>query len=105
MWETPSFGGTDNYTGDEAPVRTSINNYQLPFYHRLDLSCTVKNKHGYWTFGLYNAYNHMNTIAIKRGHKDVTEMTPNGVTIASKPVFQKVKLLPIIPSISYTWEF
>ena len=36
----------------------------------------------------------MNTVAIRRTYdRD------------SNPVFQKVKLLPIIPSVSYTWQF
>lgn len=92
VWESPEFGNI--YSGDESPLKTSINNYQLPFYHRLDLSCTVRNRRGYWTFGLFNAYCHMNTVAIRRTYNN-----------ANLPVFQKVKLLPIIPSISYTWQF
>lgn len=36
----------------------------------------------------------MNTVAIRRAYNR------KGV-----PVFQKVKFLPIIPSISYTWQF
>jgi len=92
VWESPDYG--NSYSGDESPLKTRVNNYQLPFYHRLDLSCTVRNKRGYWTFGLFNAYCHMNTVAIRRTHNN-----------ANRPVFQKVKLLPIIPSISYTWQF
>lgn len=91
VWESPDFGSY--YSGDTAPLKTKINNYQLPFYHRLDLSCTVRNKRGYWNFGLYNAYCHMNTVAIRLTHK------------SGRPVFQKVQFLPIIPSISYTWQF
>ncbi len=92
VWDAPEFG--NSYVGDESPLKTRINNYQLPFYHRLDLSCTVRNKRGYWTFSLFNAYCHMNTVAIRRTY-----------TNSNRPVFQKVKLLPIIPSISYTWQF
>ncbi|MDE6120204.1 MAG: TonB-dependent receptor [Muribaculaceae bacterium] len=92
VWDSPDFGNI--YTDDESPLKTRINNYQLPFYHRLDLSCTVRNKHGYWAFGLFNAYCHMNTVAIRRTYNN-----------SGQPVFQKVKLLPIIPSISYTWQF
>ena len=92
VWDSPDFG--NRYTGDESPLKTRINNYQLPFYHRLDLSCTVRNKRGYWTFSVFNAYCHMNTVAIRRTY-----------TNFNRPVFQKVKLLPIIPSISYTWQF
>lgn len=77
-----------------SPLKASINNYQLPFYHRLDLSLTVTNKRGFWNFSLYNAYCHMNTVAVRRS------FDKNG-----NPVFQKVKMLPIIPSISYTWQF
>lgn len=92
VWESPGFG--TSFTDDESPLKTPVNNYQLPFYHRLDLSCTVRNRRGYWTFGLFNAYCHMNTVAIRRAHDN-----------AGRPVFQKVKLLPVIPSISYTWQF
>ncbi|MDE6794897.1 MAG: TonB-dependent receptor plug domain-containing protein, partial [Muribaculaceae bacterium] len=95
VWEGPDFGETNWF--DQIPLKAPINNYQLPFYHRLDLACNVRNKRGFWTFSFYNAYNHLNTVAIIRGSKD-----DFGI---SKPVFQKVKLLPIIPSISYTWQF
>lgn len=96
----------------EVPLKAPINNYQLPFYHRLDLSCTVKNSRGYWTFSLYNAYCNMNTIAITTGYtRQSIRYTPVGENVwiiesqDSKPVFQKFKLLPIIPSVSYTWQF
>lgn len=79
---------------EQSAQRTELNRYTLPFYHRLDLSCIVKNKRGYWNFSLYNAYCHMNTIGIRRAYND-----------EGKPVFQKVALLPIIPSFSYTWLF
>lgn len=92
VWESPDFDAAGYY--ENAPLKAGINNYQLPFYHRLDLSCTVHNKRGYWTFGLFNAYCHMNTVAIRRTYDNF-----------NRPVFQKVKLLPIIPSISYTWQF
>lgn len=91
VWQTPGFGQIYN---DSAPLRAAVNNYQLPFYHRLDLGCTVRNSRGYWSFGIYNAYCHLNTIAVQRGYDK-----------AGKPVFQKVKFLPLIPSISYTWQF
>lgn len=92
VWGTPDV--EDVYTDSEIPLKTRLNDYRLPFYHRLDLSCTVRNRHGYWNFGLFNAYCHMNTVAVRRTY-----------TNDGRPVFQKVKLLPIIPSISYTWQF
>ena len=103
MWECPP--GLVGFGNHDAPLKVSVNNYQLPFYHRLDLSCMVRNSRGYWTFGLYNAYCHMNTIALRRSYRDVKIETPTGTSYNSYPVFQKVSLLPIIPSISYTWEF
>lgn len=104
VWETPSFGSADGWSY-VAPVVAPINGYRLPFYHRLDLSCTVRRRKGYWTFSLYNAYNHLNTIAVRLSYRDEVVSTPNGTSYSSRPVFQKVKMLPIIPSISYTWLF
>lgn len=91
VWDTPTFSLS---FAEDSPLKAPINNYQLPFYHRLDLSCTVNNSRGYWTFGLYNAYCHLNTVAIRRAYN-----------FDSDPVFQKVRLFPTIPSISYTWQF
>ena len=91
VWDTPTFGVV---FAEDSPLKATINNYRLPFYHRLDLGCTVNNRHGFWTFSLYNAYCHLNTVAIRRAYD-----------YAGRPVFQKVRLFPIIPSFSYTWQF
>ncbi len=101
MFQAPNFS--------IAPLKAKINNYQLPFYHRLDLACNVKNRRGYWTFSLYNAYCNMNTIAIRKGYEENGEWVENedGLwqQVWGKPKFQKLKLIPIIPSVSYTWIF
>lgn len=95
---TQVWQGTEETDGwwmfEQSALKTGINRYRLPFYHRLDLSCTVKNKRGFWNFSLYNAYCHMNTIGIRRAYDK-----------HGNPVFQKIALLPIIPSASYTWIF
>lgn len=92
MWQSPDF---DMFGfGDDTPLKAGINNYRLPFYHRLDISWTVRNRHGFWNFSFYNAYCHLNTVAIRRTYDNY-----------NRPVFQKVRMLPIIPSISYTWQF
>ncbi len=110
-FENPNLpGAAAYYSYDDMALKAPVNNYQLPFYHRLDLSCIVKNKRGYWTFGLYNAYCHMNTVAIVEGYKSYVDYTQVGdnvwtVEYGSRPVFQKMKLIPVIPSISYTWIF
>lgn len=103
VWESPDFDSS--IWSDGNPLRAKINNYQLPFYHRLDLSLTIRRKRGYWNISLYNAYCHMNTIAISRGYKKIQDFTPGDTYVNDIPVFQKVKLLPIIPSVSYTWLF
>lgn len=103
-WDDPQLGpwhfDMDYYDG--------INNYRLPFYHRLDISATRHTKHGFWTFSVYNAYCNMNVIAVRRDYSDSYETVtwPDGsVSYTSRPVFQYVRLLPFIPSVSYTWEF
>lgn len=104
-WEAPSWDDIHKYDNKYVPLRVPVNNYQLPFYHRLDLACNMRNSRGYWTFSIYNAYNHMNTIAVKRGA--ISEVTyENGhFQWIDHPVFRKIKLLPIMPTFSYTWEF
>lgn len=79
-----------------------VNNYRLPFYHRLDVSFTRHTHNGYWNFSLYNAYCNMNVIAVRLDYSDYYDPAhPDYI----KPVFQKIHLLPIIPSVSYTWLF
>lgn len=80
------------------------NNYRLPFYHRMDINFRRTTSHGYWDFSLYNAYCNMNPIAVIRDYKD-DEYTWIGGTQISTPVFKKLRLIPIIPSVSYTWLF
>lgn len=75
----------------------STNNYRLPFYHRLDLSATRHTRRGYWTFSVYNAYCYMNVIAVRRD----SDWLGNKVV----DMFQHVRAIPIIPSVSYTWNF
>ena len=90
-------------------LKTDINNFRLPFYHRLDLIFTRHTRHGYWTFGLYNAYCNMNTIAVRMDYSNsqfISAPDENGYySYKMIPVFQKIKLLPTIPSVSYTWLF
>ena len=103
-YSEPNFEGHQGLIDWGVPLKSGLNNYELPFYHRLDLSCTVRNKHGYWSFGLYNAYCHLNTVAIVRDWNQNPGYGPSDY-YNGKPVFKKLKLFPTIPSISYTWEF
>lgn len=91
-WEQAS--GLDYYS--------SRNNVRLPAYHRLDLGMSIfkKLKNGgrtIWNFSLYNAYCHMNAMTIRKDNFV-------GVDKESRS-FQKFSLIPIVPSVSYTYEF
>lgn len=78
------------------------NNVRLPAYHRLDLGMslfkTLKNgARTIWNFSLYNAYCHMNAMTIvKSGYENA---------YAKHKKFQTLSLLPIVPSVSWTYEF
>ncbi len=94
------------YTGIE--VYTGRNNYRLPAYHRLDLSANFKKekKRGTrtWSVGLYNAYNHINPF--------YTELYDRGMdtylatqTYEPDYVLRVYSLFPVMPFISYRFEF
>lgn len=74
------------------------NNFRMPPYHRLDLGVNFKKlkKHGIrtWSVGAYNAYNRKNPFFLRFGY-DI-----NG----DKALYQ-YSLFPIIPSVSYTFDF
>ena len=78
------------------------NNIRLPAYHRLDLGMNLFKplKNGartIWNFSLYNVYCHMNAMTIvKGGYRNA---------YAKHKKFQTLSLLPIIPSVSWTYEF
>ena len=79
------------------------NNVRMPAYHRLDLGVrlhkmTKKGRHTYWDIGLYNAYCRMNPMTIKK------EMVTS-TSYEQKRTFKTMSLLPIIPSVSYTYKF
>ena len=70
------------------------NNYVMPSYHRLDASVNFhkKKKHGTrtWSLNIYNVYNRKNAFLI------MTSNDPNKLTAYS--------IMPIIPTISYTYK-
>lgn len=102
IWSDPMLSGPWHY---DMLLGTDVNNFRLPFYHRLDLSFKRYTEKGYWTFSLYNAYCNMNTIAVRRDYSDNPTYDPVTGKTDYLPVFQKIKLIPVIPSVSYTWLF
>ena len=87
---------------DDITYSGSLNNYRLPFYHRLDLSVNRYTRHGFWNISLFNAYSYMNAISVTRDYK--WHDAPDGTT-ETVPTFKIYRMLPIIPSFSYTWIF
>lgn len=84
------------------------NNYQLPAYHRLDLGIKIyrpkkKGRMGIWTVSIYNVYSRMNPFMIYKSDKTIPDPgSPYGKNV---PVFKTIGIMPIIPSISYTYKF
>ncbi len=77
------------------------NGYELPAYHRLDLSMTYKSKknanrklQGEWILGVYNAYNRKNIFSL---FSDLNSLFDLEIT--------KLYLFGIVPSISYNFKF
>lgn len=85
--------------GQEVEVYEGRNGFRMPAYHRLDVGMKFsKKKKRYeraWVFGIYNVYNRLNPFFIYRDYDSVRD----------KPVFKKVTVFPIIPSISWQFKF
>lgn len=80
------------------------NNYRLPATHRLNVSLNYNRFHksgarSIWNFSIFNVYNAMNpSFVIPRDLVTQDDsVRPNRIT--------KFTILPIIPSISYTYKF
>lgn len=81
------------------------NNYRMPSSHRLNLGINFhkKTKHGMgtWNISVHNVYNAMNpTFLYKETEYNYDTNPPTGNT-----KLKKVTILPIIPSVSYTYKF
>ncbi|MDO4790610.1 MAG: TonB-dependent receptor plug domain-containing protein [Porphyromonas sp.] len=87
------------------PLVTSRNNYQMPSTHLLNLSLNyhVKHKRGssIWNFSVYNVYNRRNpTFLVLQTNRGGIEPQKDAV-----PMLKRISILPILPSISYTYKF
>ena len=74
------------------------NNYRMPAYHRLDLGVNFRKKRKFgkrtWSVGAYNVYNRKNPFFLR------FERDENG----KRALFQ-YSLFPVIPFVSYKYEF
>lgn len=89
--------------GALVPVYSERNGARYDDYHRLDLSLTLKGRNrknhawnGEWVFSVYNAYNRKNTWVLN--FKQDSE-NPD------KTYAEKTYLFPIIPSVTYNFNF
>ena len=83
------------------------NNYRLPSSHHLNVGANFhrKKRHGerIWTLGVYNVYNQMNPNLVFM-HYETKRATPESEPVTNL-VMEKVTILPIVPSVSYTYQF
>lgn len=88
-----------SYYGHNIDYYEGRNGYRMGAYHRLDFSIawTKIKKNGIrkFTLGFYNMYNHKNPFFIQEGYDHET----------GKKRFVQYSLMPIIPSISYRFDF
>ena len=83
------------------------NNYRLPASHHLNVGANFhhKKKRGesIWNVGVYNVYNQMNPNLVFL-HYETKRPTPDAEPVTNL-VMEKVTILPLIPSVSYTYQF
>ena len=80
------------------------NSYRMQNYHRLDLSITLKGKEtkkfkSYWNLSIYNVYNRSNPYFIYFGQEG--SLYDGDLKITP----YQVSLFPILPSLSWNFEF
>lgn len=106
-------------TPDGSPQETNYisqrNNYRLPASHRLNLSINFnkKTRHGIrtWNVSLYNVYNAMNPTLVytERKYESWGYYPADGTYVSApgkgKTIIKKLTLLPLIPSVTYTYKF
>jgi len=106
LWDDTGTHQLIYYTGEFRTAERVPNrsNYHLPPSHCLNLSLNLRTdkRHGWsvWSFGLYNTYNQMNPNLVfvsTRSDADRANGKPIGL--------YQITLLPLLPSVSYTYNF
>lgn len=90
--------GLFNYSGYYINNFEQLNGYRMPAYHRMDIGANYKKDkdwgHSVFSFSIYNAYNRQNPFMIY-----------TGVNNAGDPALMQISLFPLIPSISWKFQF
>lgn len=104
----PFFRDGNSFEGrfDETDYIDKRNNYRLPSSHRLNIGINFHKKKKFgeriWNISIYNIYNAMNPAFIYRDTKWIDKKNGDYEVVS---VLKKVTILPIIPSITYTYKF
>lgn len=82
------------------------NNIRMPSFHRLNLNLKLKGRISdrltyHWDFGLYNAYCRMNPFTLMKSYVNEDYNSHRG----DHRRFKTLSLLPILPSVSFTFNF
>lgn len=95
--------GSYIFNGNRFLYYSKRNGYQLPAYHRLDLSVTLRGKRnpqrrwqGEWVFSVYNVYNRKNlfSLYVRQNEYDFSNVKTS-----------MVYLVGVLPSLSYNFKF
>ena len=87
-------------------VYAQRNNYRLPAYHKLDLAFHFpprKTSKSELSVSLYNAYNRLNVFYLIT--RDSIDIDPRTGFYDERRTFEKVTWFPILPSVSYRFQF
>lgn len=94
----------EELNGTVVPDYTARNNFRMPAYHRLDIGANFTpkpdRKRSVWSFNIYNLYNRRNAFFL---YFDQVDEDQDGY--AEKYQAKKVSLFPIIPSVTYNFNF
>ncbi len=97
-----------NYNGSyEAEYYADRNNFRMKAYHRMDIGAQfTKKKKRYertWAIGAYNVYSNKNPFFIFVDSDP--SYGPNGERLGYKSVLKQASLFPILPYLSWSFEF
>lgn len=107
---TLSLENYEGVGGEGIDYYVSRNNYQMAPYHRLDLGLNIyrpkkKGRMGIWNISIYNAYSRMNPFMVYKSSKTVPTPENGPNTYKHVPSFKQIGIMPVIPSITYTYKF
>ena len=106
VYEGPSLGlqgsssGQFDYYTNTVDYISERNNFRMPDYHRLDIGCNFyrypKVGKSIWNISIYNVYSRLNPFMVYIGSSD---------NDYNKKALRQVSIFPIMPSVSYTYQF